>query len=1859
MTRKELELLAADLVAGAFDKYEARRREEQTGTVVATLGAIQQTLVVTSEHAKAEAAARKADADAHAEQKNQKAALDGATSVRATLVKDFGLTGLDLSDGVSFASFLRVIRTFESDVRYSSALPQTKRAILQILCSNNALLKTALLSVPDSALVVATDDVDKAFLTPIPVVWHIIARELSLGPYPWSQAPSYEKGDTAKSFLRDVMTFRTVKDPLATDFVELTAHLCTYFKSPDPSSDAAVKFRRIVDAKALREWFNDRPACSFGEKKQLKYVDLHRYPSSSAVSSTVSAPIVSAVAPAAPQQRAPAHPRDAAALAFAEKAGKSAWHHGDKAICRVAASIAVSQSRDSADARLPVTATVDTAAAVNVIDRATADSARCVVNKSFRELSGAVAGHRFVARGTTSISVDIGGATLVLPNCYVVDNLCHQLIIGGGTLLEYNASIHAVNGQWHVGFAPIAGGVRVPADRVPIGDIRRAPAEVTRAPRLPLFTEYSPLLWMFLLCMIPSLSGLPMSALPSLPPSDFDPHSLLVFNTPAAGRHSLFVVMPDGRPAFEVHGVGDDGRVSAVDVARGVWASDWYKRFESAPPQATVAAIGTPSSSSASGASAASHSFASPVDEMMHNINFDAIDMRADERESFRAQTRAQLSRLFDHDLLIGKSSPGRKFPKAMHNVEHTISLCADADLRKVNATWHRYAPDAINAMNETFDGLRKAGIVRDVTGPNFVANAPLVVPKYDSVGRIVGQRVVIDFRALNSICNLDRYPMPLVSDVLNIASRGKYRSKLDMSNMYYQVPLRESDQYLTTTLTPTGRVVFNRMPIGLSSATATAQRVADSFFFVAGKRVCYIDDLVDAHIDSSPSALLRDLTDIVDRSIEHNVTWNAHKSVLFARSAHVLGHHVSEGRVQPITERLATLHDWPRPASKNAALRFVQTAGFYRNFIPNFAQLSAPIFELQKRYVRWDSSTWTKELDDSFNALKAAMLKHASTSEFDSKLPTFVYTDASGSGLSYLVTQLGADGHERTIVMGGRKLLKFERNYEVHERELLAMRELTKRFPHYLIASGGVPFTWRTDNRTCSLILSSPTNFNSRSIAKFATQLQSWPMRVELISAERNCVADAISRIWDDDHAPSFNQPPSVCPIGGCDSHGHDDDDEVEEVVLLSSENPMPPTPQLIPAALADDDDSSPSVVKSAVVDAPPATSMSPVGSTATTAFDSPTFVLTPQATAGVLPTSAPAATRTAVEVSSAAVDEPPIRPSTLPMRPALRGWREAQLRDESLRDLWRAAQGDVKVPHRIKRLQPCIGDYGILYVRNRRDPSQTLIVVPKERVSEMLVAAHNGLDGGHAGVRGSKYIASQSSWWPTMDGDIANHCKNCLVCQSFRDVPLNAAMGRPETNVARFEVLHVDAIPMSLDDDVVSATKDYKGIWVLKDRATGFTKLVPYEARTTSGAVAAIKSWIGLFDTPRVLQFDCAVELRSNEMKAFAESHGIQTRSGSAQNQQSNGIAESAVGRVKRQLLLAGKQATPQQWMRALAEAERTINRAYSHSRGASPFELMFGTMPHLAIKGRLGIETFNAPLPETKAELDTYKAELGAHIVERVDAANAMRAAVQASNAAHYEKIGVVKDIKVSDYVMMANEAETEKTAIENKQRQAGPFKVVSIDAREKRAVLQRLAGAAGELDRPVSTNRLQVIPKSMVENGVKVGDEPGATAFAGPSDATFLLSGDRKKVDKEEAKAEQARLAEEAKAEKARLAEEAKATKARLAAEKKAAVAKAREEAEQQRRADAAAKAEAKALSLKRMLAVVVPPDVVPTKMARFADGTFYFVPLDNFPDGGVWIGRRHARFNDIEHRYLARHQKSERSARASRRQLRPS
>ena len=87
------------------------------------------------------------------------------------------------------------------------------------------------------------------------------------------------------------------------------------------------------------------------------------------------------------------------------------------------------------------------------------------------------------------------------------------------------------------------------------------------------------------------------------------------------------------------------------------------------------------------------------------------------------------------------------------------------------------------------------------------------------------GYRFCIDFRRLNSLTAADKFPIPLIEDVLNALAGQRFYSTLDLGSGYWQVPMAVEDRPKTAfTINGMGHFEFNVMPFGLQNAPATFQ---------------------------------------------------------------------------------------------------------------------------------------------------------------------------------------------------------------------------------------------------------------------------------------------------------------------------------------------------------------------------------------------------------------------------------------------------------------------------------------------------------------------------------------------------------------------------------------------------------------------------------------------------------------------------------------------------------------------------------------------------------------------------------------------------------------------------------------------------------------------------------------------------------------------------------------------------------------------------------------------------------------------------------------------------------------------------
>jgi hypothetical protein len=124
-------------------------------------------------------------------------------------------------------------------------------------------------------------------------------------------------------------------------------------------------------------------------------------------------------------------------------------------------------------------------------------------------------------------------------------------------------------------------------------------------------------------------------------------------------------------------------------------------------------------------------------------------------------------------------------------------------------------------------------------------------VPKKDG-----SLRLCVDYRGLNRVSVKNRYPLPLISEILDRITGAQYFSKIDVKDAYYRIRIKEGDEWKTAFRTRYGHYEYLVMPFGLTNAPATFQHYIHQALSGLVDAICivYLDDILifsktrDAH---------------------------------------------------------------------------------------------------------------------------------------------------------------------------------------------------------------------------------------------------------------------------------------------------------------------------------------------------------------------------------------------------------------------------------------------------------------------------------------------------------------------------------------------------------------------------------------------------------------------------------------------------------------------------------------------------------------------------------------------------------------------------------------------------------------------------------------------------------------------------------------------------------------------------------------------------------------------------------------------------------------------------------------------------
>jgi hypothetical protein len=171
--------------------------------------------------------------------------------------------------------------------------------------------------------------------------------------------------------------------------------------------------------------------------------------------------------------------------------------------------------------------------------------------------------------------------------------------------------------------------------------------------------------------------------------------------------------------------------------------------------------------------------------------------------------------------------------------IEHKLGVREGA--RPVRQRERRYTMDRRAAIREEVDRLTKAGFIREVAYPEWLAN-PVLVPKPNG-----SWRMCVDYTNLNKACPKDSYPIPRIDQIVDSTSSCELLSFLDAYSGYHQISMCKEDEEKTSFVTPFGTYCYVKMPFGLKNAGCTYQKCVHIVMSdQIGRNVeAYIDDIV------------------------------------------------------------------------------------------------------------------------------------------------------------------------------------------------------------------------------------------------------------------------------------------------------------------------------------------------------------------------------------------------------------------------------------------------------------------------------------------------------------------------------------------------------------------------------------------------------------------------------------------------------------------------------------------------------------------------------------------------------------------------------------------------------------------------------------------------------------------------------------------------------------------------------------------------------------------------------------------------------------------------------------------------------
>jgi hypothetical protein len=401
---------------------------------------------------------------------------------------------------------------------------------------------------------------------------------------------------------------------------------------------------------------------------------------------------------------------------------------------------------------------------------------------------------------------------------------------------------------------------------------------------------------------------------------------------------------------------------------------------------------------------------------------------------------------------------------------------------------------------------------------PLCVVNNPMLgVAKMEGGVAVRGKiRVCLDTRKLNSMLDInDVFRIQHISENHQKLANKKYYGEIDIEQCFTQFELEENCRYLTAFSWNNRQLMFRGAPFGIYFFPNWVHRFLSKHITTHN----HYDEWLSSFIDNFSFGAntieehIEQLIKVIDRCTELNLRIKCGDDdikVGYSR-IRVLGHIISSNGLRPDNRKVDVIRLWPRPSNKKEMQSFLGTAGFIRQYIRHYADLTAP---LEKEKLK-DRIVWTPIMERHFELLKEAMTRAPFLRYPDFTRPFYIATDASQMGIGGVLYQ-PKDGEDditpnNMVAIASKIISGSQLNYSTFKRELLAIIFCLTHFKRYVW--GRIDTIVYTDHKPLKYMFATPNP--SVTLQGWMDILAEHSILIRYRPGVANVLPDHLSRIY------------------------------------------------------------------------------------------------------------------------------------------------------------------------------------------------------------------------------------------------------------------------------------------------------------------------------------------------------------------------------------------------------------------------------------------------------------------------------------------------------------------------------------------------------------------------------------------------------------------------------------------------------------------------------------------------------------------------------------------------------------------------